>query len=248
LQTRKKTYFISDFHLGVPNRKKSLVREKKIIVWLDEVKKDAAEIYLMGDVFDFWFEYKTVVPKGFVRLLGKLAEISDAGIKLHFFSGNHDMWTFDYLEKELNIQMHHEPIERMIGNHLFYLGHGDGLGPGDRGYKFIKKIFRNRFCQWLFAKIHPDWAIGMAQYWSGKSRTANGNTDEKFLGEENEWLVIYSKNMLAKKHYDYFIFGHRHLPLDIQLNEKSRYINLGDCITYFSYAVFDGEQVQLKYF
>ncbi len=248
MQTTKKTYFISDFHLGVPNREKSLVREKKIIEWLDEVKKDASEIYLMGDVFDFWFEYKTVVPKGFVRLLGKLAEISDAGIKLHFFSGNHDMWTFDYLEKELNIQMYHAPIERMIGNHLFYLGHGDGLGPGDRGYKFIKKIFRNRFCQWLFAKIHPDWAIGMAQYWSGKSRTANGNTDEKFLGEENEWLVIYSKNMLAKKHYDYFIFGHRHLPLDIQLNEKSRYINLGDCITYFSYAVFDGEQVQLKYF
>lgn len=248
MQNNKKTYFISDFHLGVPDQKSSLQREKKIIQWLDEVKVDAAEIYLLGDVFDFWFEYKTVVPKGFVRLLGKLAEITDAGIPIHFFSGNHDMWTFDYLEKELNIKVYHKPIERTIGNKVFYLGHGDGLGPGDRGYKFIKKIFRNPFCQWLFAKMHPDWGIGMAAYWSGRSRLSNGTSDEKFLGEDKEWLLIYSKKMLEIKHYDYFIFGHRHLPLDIPLNENSRYINLGDCISYFSYAVFDGNELHLKYF
>jgi len=205
-------------------------------------------LYLLGDVFDFWFEYKTVVPRGFVRLLGKLAQISDRGIPIHYFTGNHDMWTFDYLVKELNVKLYREPIERNYNGKSFYIGHGDGLGPGDHGYKFIKKVFASKICQWLFARLHPNFGVAMANYWSGKSRIATGTVDEKFLGEEKEWLVIHSKELLAKKHYDFLIFGHRHLPLDIPINGNSRYINLGDWVKYNSYAVFDGYNLELKYY
>lgn len=241
----KKIYFASDFHLGVPTYEKSLVREKKIVKWLDSIKADAEELYLMGDVFDFWFEYKTVAPRGYVRLLGKLAELSDAGIKLFYFTGNHDMWTFDYLKKELNATIYRKPIEQEYNGKKFYIGHGDGLGPGDHGYKFIKKIFASSICQWLFARLHPNFGIGLANYFSKKSRVATGTTDEKYLGEEKEWLVIYSKEIIAKKHFDYLIFGHRHLPLDVTLNENSRYVNLGDWIQYFTYGVFDGNDFHL---
>jgi UDP-2,3-diacylglucosamine hydrolase len=241
----KKIYFASDFHLGVPDYKKSLIREKIIIQWLDIIKIDAEELYLLGDVFDFWFEYKTVVPRGYVRLLGKLAEISDAGIPIYYFTGNHDMWTFDYLEKELNIKIYREPIEKEYNGKKFFIGHGDGLGPGDHGYKFIKKVFASPVSQWLFARLHPNFGIGIAEYFSKKSRIATGISDEKFLGEEKEWLIIHSKELLEKKYYDYLIFGHRHLPLDIKINGSSRYINLGDWIKYFSYGVFDGEEFKL---
>ena len=238
-----KTYFISDFHLGVPDYETSREREKRIVCWLDVIKKDAAALYLLGDVFDFWFEYKTVVPKGYVRLLGKLAELSDAGIEIHYFTGNHDMWVFDYLPEELNVSIHREPIVRDIGGKKFFIGHGDGLGPGDRGYKLIKKVFASRLCQRLFAVIHPDIGIRIAQYWSGKSRIARD--DKKFLGEEKEWLAVYAREILKKEYFDFFIFGHRHLPLDIQLNGHSRYINLGEWVNYNSYAVFDGEKLEL---
>lgn len=248
MKAGKKIYFASDFHLGVPTYEKSLEREKKIVRWLDSIKTDAEELYLLGDVFDFWFEYKTVAPRGYVRLLGKLAEISDAGIPIHYFTGNHDMWIFDYLEKELNVKVYRAPIEATYGNKSFYIGHGDGLGPGDHGYKFIKKVFANPVCQWLFARLHPNFGIGLANYFSKKSRIATGTIDEKFLGEEKEWLVIHSKELLEKKHYDFLIFGHRHLPLDIPINGKSRYINLGDWIRYDSYGVFDGEKMELKYY
>jgi len=241
----KKIYFASDFHLGVPTYEKSLEREHKIVKWLDSIKADAEELYLLGDVFDFWFEYRTVVPRGYVRLLGKLAELSDSGIKIHYFIGNHDMWTFDYLEKELNVIIYRVPIEISYNGKAFYIGHGDGLGPGDHGYKFIKKVFASKVCQWLFARLHPNFGIGIANYFSKKSRIATGTTDEKFLGEEKEWLVIYSKEILAKKHFDYLIFGHRHLPLDIKI-DSSRYINLGDWIQYFTYGVFDGAEFELK--
>lgn len=241
----KKIYFASDFHLGVPTYEKSLEREHKIVKWLDSIKADAEELYLLGDVFDFWFEYRTVVPRGYVRLLGKLAELSDSGIKIHYFTGNHDMWTFDYLEKELNVIIYRVPIEISYNGKAFYIGHGDGLGPGDHGYKFIKKVFASKVCQWLFARLHPNFGIGIANYFSKKSRIATGTTDEKFLGEEKEWLVIYSKEILAKKHFDYLIFGHRHLPLDIKI-DSSRYINLGDWIQYFTYGVFDGAEFELK--
>lgn len=248
MSNKSNIYFASDFHLGIPNYEKSLVREKKIVAWLSEIQKDASEIYLMGDLFDFWFEYKSVVPKGFVRLLGKIAELTDAGIKINIFTGNHDMWMFDYLEKELNVTIHRAPITREYTGKKFYIAHGDGLGPGDHGYKFIKKIFANKFCQWAFARLHPNFSFAIANYFSGKSRLANGTTDEKFLGEENEWLVIYSKEILKNNFHDYFIYGHRHLPLEIKLNEKSTYINLGDWLQYFTYAVFDGNKIELKEF
>jgi len=248
LENRHKIYFISDSHLGVPDYESSLKREKLMVKWLDEVKADAAEIYLLGDIFDFWFEYKTVVPKGFVRLLGKLAEVSDAGIKLHYFTGNHDMWIYDYFEKELNATIYKAPVKIAYGKHHFYIGHGDGLGPDDYGYKFIKKVFSSRINQWLFARLHPNFGIGLALYFSRRSRIANGKTDEVFLGEEKERLVVYAKDMLLKEHFDFFIFGHRHLPLDIEIGENSRYLNIGDWVKSYSYIVYDGNKLELKYF
>lgn len=244
----KKIYFLSDFHLGAPDHAASIVREKRIVNFLDEIKSDAQQVFIAGDLFDFWYEYKKVVPMGFVRILGKLAELADAGIAIHFFVGNHDMWMNGYFEKELGVQVYHHPAEFEINGKNFFIGHGDGLGPGDTKYKFIKKIFRNKFSQRLFGFIHPGAGIGMANYFSRKSRMATGITDEKFLGEDREWLIIFSKELLKTKHYDYFIFGHRHLPLDFQLSATSRYINLGDWINYNSYAEFDGENLALKFY
>ena len=244
----KKVYFISDFHLGAPDFEKSLVREKIIVEFLSKAQKDAAHIFIVGDMFDFWFEYKTVVPRGYTRILGKLAEITDSGIPVSFFVGNHDMWMNDYFKKELNIPVYYHPKEFEFNNKKFYVAHGDGLGPGDNGYKFIKKIFRNRLCQWVFGILHPTIGIGIANYFSRKSRQATGNADKHFLGEDKEWLIIYSKELLLHQHYDYFIYGHRHLPYDCKLNGNSRYINLGDWIIYNSYAVFDGRQLELKYY
>lgn len=248
IPTGKNIYFISDFHLGVPDHDRSLEREKKIVRWLNQIRSDAAIIYLMGDVFDYWFEYKHAVPKGYVRLLGKLAELSDSGIEIHYFTGNHDMWVFDYLPTEIGLTLHREPIFREYNQRKFYLGHGDGLGPGDHGYKFIKKLFANRFAQWLFARFHPNFGISLMRYFSKKSRIATGDDDANFLGEDKEWLIIHSKEVLQKEHFDYFIFGHRHLPLDITIGANSRYINLGEWINHFMYAEFDGTTVTLKKF
>jgi len=244
----KKIYFLSDFHLGVPDHESSLVREKAVIRFLDIAKLDAAVIFIVGDLFDFWFEYKKVVPKGFVRVLGKLAEITDSGIPIHFFVGNHDMWMDGYFEAELNIPVYHEPKEFQFNDKKFLVGHGDGLGPGDHGYKMLKKIFRNPVCKFLFGIIPPYIGMGLAHYSSKSSRSVTGGNDEKFLGEDKEWLIIYCREVLKKKHFDYLIFGHRHLPIDHMLNDNSRYINLGDWIRYNSYAVFDGQQLELKYF
>ena len=244
----KKIYFLSDFHLGAPNATESLVREKRIIRFLDEIKKDASEIFILGDLFDFWYEYKKVIPKGYVRILGRLAEITDSGIPIHFFVGNHDMWMKDYFQKELNIPVYFEPKEFIYSGKKFLIGHGDGLGPGDSGYKLIKKIFRNKACQWFFGILPPYIGMGIAGYFSRKSRAQTGMTDEVFLGEDKEWLILYSKEILQKKHYDYFVFGHRHLPLDVKLSDTSRYLNLGDWIKYDSYAEFDGNDMFLKYY
>ncbi len=248
MELSKKIYFLSDFHLGAPDAASSIVREKKIVQFLDNIKKDASVIFIVGDLFDFWYEYKKVVPKGYVRILGKIAEITDAGIPIHFFVGNHDMWMKDYFQTELNTAVYFEPKEFTFNEKRFLIGHGDGLGPGDEGYKFIKKIFRNPICQWLFGILPPKVGIGLADFFSKKSRAKTGTTNEIFLGEDKEWLVVYAKEMLEKEHYDYFIFGHRHLPLDITLNEKSKYVNLGDWIKYFTYAVFDGEKLSLEYY
>ena len=244
----KKIYFLSDFHLGAPDAVSSLVREKKIIAFLDEIKNKASRIFILGDLFDFWFEYKNVVPKGYVRILGKLAEITDSGVPIDFFVGNHDMWMKDYFQKELNIKVHFEPVSFQLHDKKFLIGHGDGLGPGDHGYKFIKKLFRNPVAQTAFGLLPPVIGIGLANYFSRTSRAKTGNSDEVFESAEKEWLVSYCKDVLKNEHYDYFVFGHRHLPLDIQLNENSKYINLGDWIKYFSYAELEEQQLQLKYY
>lgn len=242
----KKIYFLSDFHLGAPDHASSLVREKRIVRFLESISHDAAMILIVGDLFDFWYEYKSVVPKGYVRLLGKLAWLTDNGIPVHFFVGNHDMWMNGYFEKELGIPVYFEEKDYEINGKKFLVGHGDGLGPGDHGYKFIKKVFRNPVCQWFFGILHPTMGIGLANFLSRRSRAATGQTDEKFLGEDNEWLIIYCKEILQKKKYDYFVFGHRHLPLDVKLEGGSRYINLGDWLRYNTYAIFDGNELTLK--
>jgi UDP-2,3-diacylglucosamine hydrolase len=242
----KKIYFASDNHLGAPSSELSRPREQKFVAWLDAIKQDAAAIFLLGDLFDFWFEYSTVVPKGFTRTLGKLAEISDSGIPIYYFVGNHDLWMHGYFEDELNIPVHHEPKEFTFNNKIFFIGHGDGLGPYDKGYKRMKKVFTNPIFKWLFRWLHPDLGVKIAQYMSVKNKLISGEHDAKFLGEDKEWLVQYSKKKLEEKHRDYFVFGHRHLPMEIKLNDQSEYINLGDWIQYYTYGVFDGEQFELK--
>ncbi len=248
LEKGKKIYFASDFHLGAPNHEVSLEREKKIVRWLESIRNDAQEIFLVGDLFDFWFEYKRAVPRGYTRLLGKLSEITDSGIPIHVFTGNHDMWIFDYLPKECGVTVHREPIEREWSGKAFLIGHGDGLGPGDHGYKFIKKVFASKVCQWLFARLHPNFGIWLANSMSGYSRSTTGDKDHVFLGEENEWLVIYSKDKLKEKHFDYFIFGHRHYAMEIKLKHNSSYINLGEWLTGSSFAAFDGVSCTLQEF
>ena len=246
IATGKKVYFLSDFHLGAPNEVESRKREDRLVRFLQDARKDAGVIFIVGDIFDFWFEYKTVVPKGFVRILGTLAQIADEGIELHIFTGNHDLWMQDYLSKELNAKLYFEPQEFTIHNKQFLIGHGDGLGPGDNGYKRLKKIFTNPICQWLLRWLHPDAGIQLANYFSRKSRAKTGNADELFLGEDKEWLILYTKEQAKTRAIDFFIFGHRHYAMDFKINEKSRYINLGDWIRSNTYAVFDGNDLQLK--
>jgi UDP-2,3-diacylglucosamine hydrolase len=245
LETGKKVYFLSDFHLGAPNDTESRKREDRLVRFLQDARKDAGIIFIVGDIFDFWFEYKTVVPKGFVRILGTLAQIADEGIQLHIFTGNHDLWMQDYLSKELNAKLYFEPQTFTIQNKQFLIGHGDGLGPGDEGYKRLKKIFTNPICQWLFRWLHPDAGIQLANYFSRKSRAKTGNADELFLGEDKEWLILYTKEKAKTMAVDFLIFGHRHYAIDLKISDKSRYINLGDWIRLNTYAVFDGTDLQL---
>lgn len=243
----KKIYFASDFHLGSPNHAQSRAREDRIVSWLSEIEATCSELFLMGDVFDFWFEYKMVIPKGFIRLQGKLAQMSDSGIKIYFFKGNHDMWVNDYFTKELGMQVISNEMTMTRGGKAFYLHHGDGLGPGDHKYKMLRKVFRNPVCQWLFSLVPPRIGLGIANAWSSKSRSA-APSEEVYLGQDQEWLAIYAKEQLQQIHYDYFIFGHRHLPLDLQIAGNSRYVNLGEWLKYQSYAVFDGKELTLNYF
>ena len=244
----KKIYFASDFHLGVPSLEQSLEREKRICRWLDSIKADAGEIFLVGDLFDFWYEYRYTVPKGTVRLLGKIAELTDAGIPIHFFVGNHDLWMKDYFVEELNVSIHHHPITRTFNGKIFYIGHGDGMGPGDNGYKLLRKVFASKLAQWLFSRLHPNLAFYIAKRSSKRSRIITGDSDEQFLGADKEWLYLFCKEYLETHQVDYFIFGHRHLPLDMDVQGKARYINLGEWIHYHTYAVFDGENLSLLKF
>ena len=248
MTAQKKIYFASDQHLGAPTSEKSKEREKKLVRWLDSVKEDAEAIFLLGDLFDFWFEYKTVVPKGFVRVLGKLAEIRDSGVPIYFFVGNHDLWMNDYFENELGIPVYHEPKEFTFSGKTFLIGHGDGLGPGDYNYKRMKRIFTHPVCKWLFRWLHPDLGVRLAQHFSVKSKLISGEEDVLYLGEEKENLIQYCKQVLATKHYDYFVFGHRHLPMKLSLEKNSEYINLGDWISYFTYGVFDGGCLEIASF
>jgi UDP-2,3-diacylglucosamine hydrolase len=245
LKTPYKIYFASDAHLGMNPAAKSIEREKLIVRWLDEIRKDAAEIYLLGDMLDYWFEYRKVVPRGFTRFLGKIAEITDQGIPVHYFTGNHDVWVFDYLPKEIGVQVHREPVIKEINGKKFYIAHGDGLGPGDKSYTILKKIFTSKILQWLYARLHPNCATSFAHYWSKKSRFAKGISIE-YKGDDKEELLIFAREIIQKEHFDFFIFGHRHIPLEYSLNEKSKVFILGDWIVNNTYAVFDGEDVFLK--
>lgn len=242
----KKVYFASDQHFGAPTPELSRPREDRFVAWLDAIKEDAHMLFLVGDLFDFWFEYRTVVPKGFVRVLGKMAELRDRGIAIHFFVGNHDLWMHDYFEKELGIPVFHDNQEYTFNDKQFLIGHGDGKGPGDKGYKRMKKVFTNPLSKWLFRWLHPDIGVRLAQYLSVKNKLISGESDVKFLGEENEWLVQYAKRKLETKHYDFLVFGHRHLPMVLEVAPNAQYVNLGDWIGYFTYGVFDGERFELK--
>ena len=246
MTTNKKIFFASDQHFGAPTKEASKSRELKFLQWLDEIKEEAEAIFLLGDLFDFWFEYKRAVPKGFVRVLGKLAEFSDEGIQIHFFVGNHDLWMCDYFETELGIPVYHKPKEFSFNNKVFLIGHGDGLGPGDKGYKRMKKVFTSPVAKWFYRWLHPDIGIKIASYLSVKNKLISGEEDVKFLGEDNEWLVQYCRRKLSKKHYDFFLFGHRHLPMEIKVSETSKYVNTGDWITHFTYAEFQGDKLLLK--
>lgn len=247
-QLQGKIYFVSDLHLGIPDPASSLERERRFVRWLNEAGGDAQAIFILGDLFDFWFEYKHVVPRGYVRVLGKLAELRDRGIQIFFFTGNHDQWMNNYFEEELQIPVYHHPEQIMIAGKKFFLAHGDGLGPGDHGYKFLKKIFKGKFSRWLFAGLHPGFGMWIGKKWSRNNRLISGDDQESFLGEEKEWLIQYSKEILKTEHIDYFIFGHRHIVLNHPLGNNSFYINLGDWIKFNSYAVFNGETLEVKYF
>ncbi len=241
-----KTYFASDFHLGIPNYEESLKREKKVVAWLDEISEDCEKLFLLGDIFDFWYEYRKAVPRYYTRLLGKLAQMSDSGIEIYFFKGNHDMWTFDYLEKEIGVTVVNEEWMGEINDKNFYLHHGDALWKGERSYKMIRKLFRSRWAIWLFHRLHPNFGIGLANFLSRKSRSKNVAKDTKEIPLESEYQYQFAKHHVKDHSFDFYIFGHRHKPMDVLLNEKSRLINLGDWVNFYTYAEFDGNDLQLK--
>lgn len=243
----KKIYFASDFHLGIPDHATSIAREQRLCGWLDSIQADAHYLYLVGDLFDTWFEYKYVVPKGFTRFLGKLANLSDAGLPIEVFTGNHDLWMSGYFESELGIPVHKDPITCSWNSKKFFIGHGDGLGPGDRSYKLLKAVMRHPVSQWLYRRIHPDTGVGLAA-WFSRLGPKHKDDEEVFLGPDKEWLVQFCLETLKGTHYDYFVFGHRHIALEYPLPSHSLYVNLGDWIRFNSYAVFDGSHLKLQFY
>ncbi len=242
---KQRIYFFSDVHLGAPDYNSSLAREKKLVSFLCNIEGDATELFILGDLFDMWFDYKRVVPKGYVRILGQLAKMADSGIKIHYFIGNHDMWAFDYFEKEIGLTLYREPRAFIYNNKKILIGHGDGLGPGDHTYKLIKRIFAGKINQWMFARLHPNFALGLANKLSSKSRIANGNFEETMEDIEAESLLKYCREKLKHEHIDYFIFGHRHIAIDFDLGNNSKYINLGEWVKKPHYGLFDGQNLSL---
>jgi UDP-2,3-diacylglucosamine hydrolase len=245
LSSPKNIYFISDVHLGLYPPEKSAERERILVSWLNTIKDDAGEIFLLGDIFDFWHEYKHVVPRGFTRFLGKLSELSDRGIQLHLFTGNHDVWIYDYLPSEIGLTLHREHILRDLNGKKFFIGHGDGLGPGDKGYKILKWAFTNRVLQFFFARIHPNAAVGFGKKWSKSSRYAKGIIADGYQGDDKEFQVRFAKQFIQNEPINYFVFGHRHVPFDVQIADQSRVINVGDWINNFTYAVWDGNELAI---
>lgn len=248
MYSNKKKYFASDFHLGYPDRATSLVRERKLVAWLDSISDDADEIFLLGDVFDFWYEYTWVVPRGFVRFLGKLAELSDAGVIINVVAGNHDLWYKDYLVTEVGARLLQQPVVREWNGKRFFMHHGHALGNYDRGMNFLNAVFSSTVLQFLFERIHPEPAFWFAHKWSSHNRKKKIYESSHYLGDDKEWLLRYSKDLLKNEHFHYFIYGHRHLALDKPLGSGSRYINLGNWITLSTYGVWDGECFELKEF
>ncbi|WP_026474480.1 UDP-2,3-diacylglucosamine diphosphatase [Alkaliflexus imshenetskii] len=249
MEQRKKIYFASDVHLGAPTISDPVAHERRFVRWLDSIKDSAAEIYLLGDIFDFWFEYKKAIPRGYSRFIGKLCDLTDSGIPVHFFTGNHDIWIFDYLPTETGITMYRKPLVRDFDGKKFFLAHGDGLTSFEKSYSRLKAIFTNPWAQKLFRLIHPDLGVWIATTWSRKSREKNLESHGSvFQGEQNEWLVVWSKEILKETHYDYFIFGHRHLAMEIDLKENSKLIYLGDWVAHFSYGEWDGQNFHLKFY
>lgn len=249
MKVSKSIYFASDVHLGAPGIRNPREHERRFVSWLDSIRDSAEEIYLLGDIFDFWFEYRKAIPKGYTRFLGKLCELTDAGIPVHFFTGNHDIWVFDYLPAETGVQVHYGPLIKDFNGKRFYLAHGDGLSPHEKAYRRLKAIFTNKMAQRLFRSIHPDLGIALATFWSRKSREKNEDPHEAaFKGEDKEWLILWAKSLLQQEHYDYFVFGHRHIDKRLQLNPQSELIYLGDWVSRFSYGEWDGKTFHLLYF
>ena len=249
----KKTYFISDAHLGSLATQDPKEQEKQLCRFLDEIKPQAESLYMLGDIFDFWFEYRNAVPKGFTRLLGKLSELTDNGIAVHFFTGNHDIWCKDYLTKECGVIMHYEPEVVGIEGKTFFLAHGDGLGDRSKSFKFLRVIFHNPFCQWMFRWLHPDLGLPFGLNWAKNSRIKHmqggTETDPPYMGENHEPLVLFAKQYIKEKpETDYLIFGHRHIELDLMLTRQNRLLILGDWITQFTYAEFSNGELTLKNF
>jgi UDP-2,3-diacylglucosamine hydrolase len=243
---RHRIYFASDLHLGMEPAEESLKREKLFVQWLEEIGSDASELWLLGDVFDYWFEYRKVVPRGFSRFLAALATLNDAGVKIHMIPGNHDIWVFDYLPSETGLELHRKSVEREWNGHRFFLGHGDGLYRGDYNYRLLQGIFKNRLMQFLYARIHPNGSMAFAHWWSKKNRMKHGSIGA-FMGEDNEHQVLYARKKTEERpDIEYMIFGHRHIPYDIRINDNSRVICLGDWIGNFTYGVFDGNEFELK--
>ena len=246
MSTGKKVFFISDLHLGVDGKFSSKERELRICRWLKANVDQIEHLYLVGDIFDHWYEYKEVVPRGFIRWLGTLAELRDQGVPITAFTGNHDIWMYDYLTTELDIPIVRDPILIQHFGYDILIGHGDGLGPGDYGYKWMKKIFTNRICQWLFSRIHPNFSLWLMRKSSHTSRKYGA--DEGSFNREKEWLVQYCERKIQSHNYDFFVFGHRHLPIYHTLsNQKSIYVNLGDWLNFETYAILDASGIQLLY-